>query len=464
VRDSVASLAYCFFVFLAAVFVYLLAANHSRRIDLTRDGIHTLSEQTVGFLRSIETPIRVTTFAEPRDHESLRRFFAQYERETDKLSFEIYDPEADISVARRFDDYVYPGDTYAVTSENGVETRRERFALSARNQYRESVLTNALLKVDRGGTKQIYFLAGHKERPFDKDESAQRDESIQVFRELAEQRIMQAKPLVLRQASRVPEDAAAIAIMGPSVDLFDMEREMLIEYLDEGGSLLVLLDPTFVGDDLANLAAVLAHAGIAMPNEVLIDKYGQRDFRHILTERGSSHPIVTSVESPQIKLFMARPVDPAPELAEGHAPRVEVLLQSKQSVWREDPGAFLRRGRPQQPEDAAEIHAQPVAVASSWPTPGAPRRAAARIVVFGDSDFLTNDSLLAKDPLVLTLQATNWLVQRDDLLAIPPKILPPSSFVMTQQRFWAMIGTLLLIGLGILVGGISATVARRRAG
>lgn len=463
-RDTLASLVYCAFVILAVVFAYLIAANNSQRIDLTRAAIHTLSEQTISFLETLETPIRVTAFAEPRDHAQLRRFFDLYEARTDKLSFEIYNPESDIAVARRFEANVYPGDTFAVAHDGGVETRRERFTLSMRNQYRESVLTNALLKIDRGGGQSVYFLSGHRERPLAKPEGERRDPSIQVFADLVGQRLMPTRSLILRQQARVPEDAAVVVIAGPAVDLFDPEREMLIDYLDEGGALFVLFDPTFDAQDLDNLKAVLAHAGIGAPNSVLIDKYGDRDFRNILADRGSDHPVVATAGDLLLKLFLAREFELAPELATGATRRVEPLLVSKSSVWREDPMSFLRRGRPQEPADREEIHERIVAVASSWPTAGGTRRGAARVIVVGDADFLANENLLAKDPLVFSLHALNWLAQRDDLLAIPPKLVAPSAFVMTQKRFWLLVGCLLAIGLGILAGGVSATVARRRMG
>src|SRR5690606_3114525 len=47
-------LAYCVFVTLSAVFIYLIAANNTQPWDITRAKLHTLSDQTRTLLQTLE--------------------------------------------------------------------------------------------------------------------------------------------------------------------------------------------------------------------------------------------------------------------------------------------------------------------------------------------------------------------------------------------------------------------------
>src|SRR5690606_11021626 len=99
---TITSLAYCLFVALSAIFIYLIAANNSQPWDITRSKVHTLSPQTQNFLDFLEVPIEIAVFADPSEHAELRRLLSLYERNSDLIRTGLFNPDEDVTVAREF--------------------------------------------------------------------------------------------------------------------------------------------------------------------------------------------------------------------------------------------------------------------------------------------------------------------------------------------------------------------------
>ena len=53
----------------------------------------------------------------------------------------------------------------------------------------------------------------------------------------------QVKPLDLINNPKVPEDAAVVAVIGPTVALLEPEMDLLRDYARSGGRMLVAADP-----------------------------------------------------------------------------------------------------------------------------------------------------------------------------------------------------------------------------
>jgi hypothetical protein len=59
----------------------------------------------------------------------------------------------------------------------------------------------------------------------------------------------------------------------------------------------------------------------------------------------------------------------------------------------------------------------------------------ARLVVFGTGDFLSDRGLqMAPDSAILATNAFNWLLNRENLIAIPPKAKERASYSLTEDQ------------------------------
>ena len=78
-----------------------------------------------------------------------------------------------------------------------------------------------------------------------------------------------------------------------------------------------------------------------------------------------------------------------------------------------------------------------------------------RLVVFGDSDFVSNASLIAGN-VDFFMSALNWLLEREELMAIAPKSAVYAQLIMDQRQqrilLWVVVCVLPL--LVALAGGL----------
>jgi hypothetical protein len=287
------------------------------------------------------------------------------------------------------------------------------------------------------------------------------DTSFSTVAQIWGDRVLPITSFNMQAEGRIPDDAAVVILAGPQADLFDAERELLVDFLDEGGSLLVMLDPMMVASrgEMPNLMEILRRVGLGSPNDIIIDPFsGGRGL--VFAAFLNNHPIMSGTGSLRLSLRAARPVALRPEEGQRGAMPKPLFLTNEKS-WHRDVQRWIVDGQPLQPSDDDPVGSIVLAAASEYPTPGGVRGERARVVLVGDSDFLAND-VVDNERAGLGLSMMNWLASRDDQLAIPPRLLPPSSFTLTQGGFWLLVGTLLLVGLGLLLGGTSYAVARRR--
>ncbi len=463
---TITSLTYCFFVALSAIFIYLLAANNSEPWDITRSKLHTLSPQTQAFLEYLEAPIEIAVFAEPREHAELRRVLSLYEQNSDRIRTGLFNPDEDVTVAREFGSVVMPGDAFAtVYGADGVQ-RREKFNLRASDRLIESKITNALLRVESTSDDKIYFAQGKGMRPLATDENRQSNQPDLALGEMARfisESGVAVDVLGLQGLREVPEDASLVVLPSPTIDLFDPELEVLIDYLDEGGALMIFVEPLAVARGMPNFDKLIEHVGVSAPNSVLIDPLGTPP-RIIHAATAGDHVIGRNLGSISLRFDFVRPVEADPNLSDRDV-IADILLYTRPEVWSEDTRLLAaQQGQVQPPSDPSRVREHGLAVAASYPTPEGPRGEMARAVVFGDVDFVGNALLDLSDARVLILHSVNWLTAREERIQVPPRLVDASVLHLTQGRYWTVMGTLLLIGLGLLVGGVSYTVVRKRFG
>jgi len=151
----------------------------------------------------------------------------------------------------------------------------------------------------------------------------------------------------------------------------------------------------------------------------------------------------------------------------------QAIVQSGPGSWAEsDVKGLFATGNPKKELDKGDKNG-PVAVAAAVSAPAEnPAGAAAetpdapkpesRLVVFGDSDFAANGDLGFQGNGDLFLNATNWLAQQENLIAIRPKDPEDRRLQLTTDQqsavFW---GTVIIVPL-LLFGNAFRLYWKRR--
>lgn len=150
----------------------------------------------------------------------------------------------------------------------------------------EGAITSAIDYVVSEDLPQIYVLEGHGE-----------EELPNTFSEQLEKENMETVPLSLLTVDAVPEEADCIVIYSPASDISEEEKDMLADYVTEGGKLLVAAGPA-KDDSLENLYGLLSDYGVEAQEGIVVEAdrmhYAfQRPY--ILLPDMSSHTITDSL-------------------------------------------------------------------------------------------------------------------------------------------------------------------------
>ena len=149
----------------------------------------------------------------------------------------------------------------------------------------EGAITSAIDYVVTDDLPQLYVLEGHGEQ-----------ELPQNIKEQIEKENIETNTLSLLTVDEVPEDADAILIYEPSSDLSEEEIDMLYEYAEDGGKLLVIAGPTEDGI-LENLYSLLENYDVETCEGIVVE--GNRDNYtmqpYVLLPEMSSHEITDSL-------------------------------------------------------------------------------------------------------------------------------------------------------------------------
>lgn len=123
----------------------------------------------------------------------------------------------------------------------------------------EGALTSAIAYVVSDDLPIVYSLEGHGE--------AELPENVQTQIEKAN---MELASFSLLKEDAVPEDASCVLIYAPESDISDEEGEILSEYAENGGHLLVIAGPVEDGT-LENLTALLASYGVKAVDGIVVE-------------------------------------------------------------------------------------------------------------------------------------------------------------------------------------------------
>ncbi|HEY2930594.1 MAG TPA: Gldg family protein [Acidobacteriota bacterium] len=424
--------------------INFLSFKHSKRYDLTENQLFSLSDQSRKITQNLKQDIYVTVFQKGKLPDSLRDLMLEYQAAGKRFHFTVVDPDQNPPKARelgvqRLGDIIVS----AGSKKERIETATE-----------ESI-TNAIIKVTRGKNKIIYYVTGHGER----DLNSTGADGFSVAKQKMDTQNYDLKPLVLAEEKKVPADASVVLVVGPKFQLLQPEVDALQSYLDQGGRLLLLVDP----ETNPGLDDFLKSKGLTLDNDVVVDASGIGQMFGIgpaapLVTTYEGHAITQGFENTMTFFPLARSITTAASSDQGYSS--QVLIKSNQRSWGE---TELKGGSAK--FDAGKDKQGPLNMAVVA-TKRIDDKRQAKIVLFGDSDFAGNAYFQRPTPRNgdLFLNSVNWLAEDTELMAIRPHA-PQSrsinmSLAQTNMLFYL---TMILMPAAALIAGAAVWWNRRRA-
>ena len=475
------------------VLVNYIGSRRYARFDWTTTGRYSLSQKTVNVLRDLKTPVTVTVFmtAGTPLYPEVEELLQRYKAKSAMLTVETLDPTRNPVRAKTFVEETgvrnlavvfRAGDKKKIVTEDRiVEYDYARARLggepSVKSFHGEQEFTSAILSVTQAKAPKVVFTSGHGERKFD----SLRDRD--GFSEAAES--LKADNCTVEEwaslgATAVPEGTDLVVVAGPRTPFTEGERDVLKKYLDAGGRALLFLDVEFPPGSSSTLSdfglgPLLASLGVTLDSDVVVDPKNTLPMmgaETVFAKSFRSHPVTKLLTGLPVVFPLARSVSVAQTPVPGW--KATPLVETSPDGWGETNLKDLEKtGLPKKDDKdvkgpvslAAAIEADDASSAAhdDGTKPGVEPKKRARIVVFGDADWASNAGIANAANRLLLSSAVNWALERESLVAIPPKSADQVAVTLTRRDIGQVaFVVLLLLPLAAVVMGIAIWVRRRK--
>lgn len=424
--------------------------ENPQRWDLTEDKQNTLAAETLDTLKKLPQSVEALAFYTNRiPSDSAKNLLDQYKFEgKGKFNYRFVDPEAD-----------------PIAAQNAKITRDGSIVLKMGDRQElvefatEKEITSALVRLISGETRAVYFLTGHGERSLEAGAS----DGFSSAKSVLESKNYKVETLNLLSVHEIPQDANVVVIAGPRQPVSADEVALLKVFLENGGSLVVLEDPTPTtdfGDQPDPLADYLKQSwGVTLGNDIVVDLTSQQPFVAVANQY-ANHLITEKLQGLVTFFPTARSVQAAGDFP--GVTRSELVLTADQA-WAETDLAGLQNQQDMKlsPDEGKDLIGR-VPLAVSAQVEGKPQR----VVVFGDSDFATDANFARYGNGDLLVNAIDWAVGQENLINLTPKdtiqrvLVPPQRYTMGMILF----GSVFLLPGIVLVSGIVVWMQRRKRG
>jgi ABC-type uncharacterized transport system involved in gliding motility auxiliary subunit len=438
------------------VVVNYLANKYSKRWDLTENQSNTLAKETVDVLKSLPNTVVAkafftsnSSFASSKD--SAQTLLDQYVYDSGgKFQYEFIDPNKDPVAAQ--DAGITTDGTIVLYMGNAKQPIAS---------ISETDITGAMVRLMNPGTHVVYFLTGHGEYPID----GSGDQSYSQLKAALESKNYTVSSLNLLSTTQIPADASVIVIAGPLKPLADSEMSLLDNYIKNGGSMVVMEEPTVFtqfGDSPDPLANSLYQTyGIVLGNDVVVDVQAANTWGLPFVAIGQQYAqhIITQNMSGMITVFpTARSVTTNDSVGREYI-KTELIMTSDQS-WAETDMASINDNTMKPDQGVDPLGPISIAVVTQGTSNNS------RLVVFGDSEFALNATYSIYGNADMIVNSIDWAAKVENLISLTPKTTVERTLVQPKAYTLGLIllGSLVVLPGIVLVAGIGSWVARRRQG
>jgi hypothetical protein len=444
--------------------VYLQLQRAVLTLDMTQRQDYSLSPETIDLLEDVNRPIRITGFYSPRalaERELDDQIFRLYDTFTNGLvSREYIDPDENPALAQTYQ-VAYDGDVFVSYLNEAGEVDFNTLQPIPRETNTERDLTQALSRLLLSGRFKVYFETGYTNIDLLNDGQ----QGITGVLDGLQQYGVSVSPFDLREAEAtgtlVPEDADTLVITRGDNDMTQAGIDIVSEYLQRGGGVLILSDVVFTRDPL------LKQDGLF--NQFLWDNYGIRALDVAVVDAIASGQTQLDVGSYAIfpesevggrlnqdentttlfSITRGLEINTSPPVPNG-----QIIATSPESYGETD-WLTLATSNSFSYDAASDVNGPFPIVA--WANN---QETGAKLLLTGDTDFITNGQVGSPEGnSILFTDAITWLTDYSQSVSFSPQAFStglPLVFIAPQtidrialftQIF--MPGAMLLIGLGV---------------
>ncbi len=432
------------FIFVLAVLGILVVLNYlawskGGRLDVTREKLYSISDQTKKVLDNLDKEVEVLAFFKEvgTDRKEFQELIGEYKRRSGKIKVRFVDPDKEPGVARKYGVTEY-GTVVLVSGTQNINLRLSDLISGGIVDNAEEEITNALIKLSKDIKKTIYFLKGHGERDINNNSEPQ---GFGRLRQLLENEGYEVKELLLVREPDIPVKNTMLVVAGPKKPLLPKEIELIKKYLDGGGKAVFMLEPRLGGE----LVSFLRDYGFNIGDDIIVDPSSK------LVGGGDVAPVVAQYLPHEItegfRFATLFPYSRSVEVVNRDGIRSTVIAKTSEYSWAETNFALFDQGIAQRDPGDRVGPLGVFAVSEIGEN--------TRIAVFGSVDLVSNRFIDFSGNSDLFLNTVNWIFGDTQLISIRPRVAREGKLAITGNQMRMLFSfTVIVVPALVLVSGL----------
>ena len=435
------------------LFSNYIANIYKLRFDITEQGLHSLSPQTINILNKVPEKIELIYFEPPSPHqEKITKLMELFKYKSRKIEYRVLDPNSHPSLASSLG--IKKSGTLAVRF-----FEKEKSKTFKVRRPTEEKITNGILKLIKEREPKVYLLQGHGERSTNQAKSPL---SVSFLKQYMQSEVYAVEELFLLKEGKIPADTDALFILGPQTSFFPKEINLIKKYFEDGGRILLALDVDAKYEGLPpgakQIATWLKEYSINVGNEMLVDtasRLVKQEAQVVVALASSpSHPITkdfprSNMQNKRLPSFYF-PLSTLlwKDNKAGSIPSMvmEPIVQSSPQAWAENSWKDIKRGRVSRDPIKEEKGSMDIGISVEI------KENKAKMLVFATSAFLVNGLIDAARNKDLLLNSLAWLTDKEDMISIRTKERHDTKLHMEKRSidfiFWM---TVIIIPASFLI-------------
>lgn len=239
-------------------------------LDISSSQYYSITSNTKVIVNALEDDITIYWIVQSGEEDSvIENLLEKYDSLSDHISVVKKNPDVYPTFAEQYTDedvannslVVECDDVYRYIAYDDIYLTEINYTTYSYEYYfdGESCITSAIDYVTSDDLPQVYMLEGHGE-----------GELTDLLTEQIGKENMELTSFSILTEGEIPEEADCVLIYAPTSDISEDEAEILSEYVENGGKLLVIAGPS-EDDDLDVLYSILEDYGVTTAEGIVVE-------------------------------------------------------------------------------------------------------------------------------------------------------------------------------------------------
>lgn len=244
-------------------------------IDITTNKLYTLTPETKDKIKDIKET-KIVLFG-MEEEEKVQKYIELYTKANSKITSEEIK-----NIIERPDlvsKYALDSASMAIIVETNEESKilipsdlyTYDYTTYERIENIEQAITNAIIDVNIENKPKIYFMQNHLKY----------EDSSKVITEYLKNEAKEVEKLDILTVDKIPEDCSVLVITALKEDITEAEKQKIVEYINNGGKMLIFSDPTPENIELNNYNQILAIYGVSVSKGYIYEQNADRTVNNL---------------------------------------------------------------------------------------------------------------------------------------------------------------------------------------